>query len=202
MNKIKDIIYNKSDILIAILILAIAALIIFWRLSIILEYPKEIIGTDSESEVFTEPTETGDEGASDDAQDSGESTDQQAGESTDSQEGTDSQAESTDQQAGESTEQQSEEGTDAQTEDAVDESKAQWDGDKLAADLDVLITGTTATATVQCLIDAGVFENYAEYQKLCEEMGYDHNKMRAGDFLFDKGSTKKDIIKIINYSKM
>ena len=45
MNKIKDIIYNKSDIIIAILILAIAALIIFWRLGIILEYPKQLIGT-------------------------------------------------------------------------------------------------------------------------------------------------------------
>ena len=57
MNKIKDIIYNKSDILIALLILAIAALIIFWRLSIILEYPKEILGTDEASEILTEPDE-------------------------------------------------------------------------------------------------------------------------------------------------
>ena len=39
MNKIKDIIYDKSDILIAILILALAAILILWRLGIILEYP-------------------------------------------------------------------------------------------------------------------------------------------------------------------
>ena len=57
MNKIKDLIYDKSDILIAILILAIAALIILWRLGIILEYPKQLIGTDEATSVLTEPDE-------------------------------------------------------------------------------------------------------------------------------------------------
>ena len=78
MNKIKDILYNKSDILIAILILAIAALIIFWRLGVILEYPKEVIGTNDTDNVLTDPTE-------EDSTDQGEAGDQEQGESTDTE---------------------------------------------------------------------------------------------------------------------
>ena len=39
------------------MILAIAALIILWRLGIILEYPKQLIGTDEATSVLTEPDE-------------------------------------------------------------------------------------------------------------------------------------------------
>ena len=46
MKKFKDFIYDKNDIIIAVLILAVAALIIFWRLSVILEYPKQLLGND------------------------------------------------------------------------------------------------------------------------------------------------------------
>ena len=46
MNKIKDFIYDKNDIVIALLILVVAALIIFWRLDIILEYPKTLLSDD------------------------------------------------------------------------------------------------------------------------------------------------------------
>ncbi len=43
MNKLKDFLYDKSDILIALLILLVAASLIVWRLGAIVEYPKEII---------------------------------------------------------------------------------------------------------------------------------------------------------------
>ena len=46
MKKFKDFIYDKNDIIIAVLILAVAALIIFWRLNVILEYPKQLLGND------------------------------------------------------------------------------------------------------------------------------------------------------------
>lgn len=194
MNKIKDFIYNSSDILIAILILAIAALIILWRLGIILEYPKEIIGTPDAENVLTEPVDETDEAATSDA-DAAQSEAAEGGDAAQTETNTDAAqtGENTD-----ATQAESEEGSaDAE---ATDTSKAVWDGDALAQNLDVYITGTTATATVQCLVDAGVFKDYAEYQALCKEMGYDHEKMRAGDFSFDKGSTKKDIIKQVNYS--
>lgn len=43
MNKFKDILYNKNDILIAIGILIVAAAIIFWRIDVIMDYPKTLI---------------------------------------------------------------------------------------------------------------------------------------------------------------
>ena len=56
MNKFKDFIYDKSDILIALGILLIAALIIGWRLAAIVEYPKEIIDNNNNATEYTEET--------------------------------------------------------------------------------------------------------------------------------------------------
>ena len=171
MNKIKDIIYNKSDIIIAILILAIAALIIFWRLGIILEYPKQLIGTDDASTVLTEPDTTA-------------QTENNAGSTDTAPEGNASGTEG-----------------ETKTEETTEVTKtAKWDGDALAADLEVTLVGTTATEAVQCLVDAGVFKDYAEYDSICEEMGYDDEKMRSGVFSFPKGTTREDIIKEVNWS--
>lgn len=39
MNKIKDFIYDKNDIFLALLILACAGLLIFWRINSIINYP-------------------------------------------------------------------------------------------------------------------------------------------------------------------
>ncbi|MEG0292101.1 MAG: hypothetical protein RR495_04505 [Anaerovoracaceae bacterium] len=43
MNRIKDFFYNKNDIVVAILILAIALAIIYFRVAAIMEYPKTLI---------------------------------------------------------------------------------------------------------------------------------------------------------------
>ena len=202
MNKIKDIIYDKSDILIAILILALAAILILWRLGIILEYPREIIGTDDPSNVLTEPEEQGESG---ETSESGDATEEQ-GESGESESQSGESGE-----AGETGDQTEEQGEDGETGDQTEEgesgeseekatTQAQWDGNKLSKDLEVTITGTTASAAVQCLIDAGVYEDYAEYQKICKENGWDHEKMRAGVFTFEKGTSKKEITREVNWS--
>lgn len=57
MKKIKDFLYDKSDILIALAILLIAALIIAWRLSVIVEYPKEIIDDNNNATEYNENSE-------------------------------------------------------------------------------------------------------------------------------------------------
>ncbi len=211
MNKIKDIIYNKSDIIIALLILAIAALIIFWRLGIILEYPKAIVGTgDNTENVLTEPTE--DDGEAAETGDDGDSTEQTTDDSTDS--------EATQQEQGEAAQQGDTDNGNADNGDAADNegdkaddsegddegdsnagSGQLWDDDKLSKDYEVTITGSTASAAVQSLVDAGIFKDYSEYQKICDDNGFDDEKMRAGVFTFKKGSTKLDIIKIVNWSK-
>ena len=43
MKNFKDFIYDKSDIIVALAILLVAALIIAWRLGAIVEYPKDVI---------------------------------------------------------------------------------------------------------------------------------------------------------------
>ena len=43
MNKLKDIFYDKNDILVALIILAIAAVIIFWRVDVIMAYPETLV---------------------------------------------------------------------------------------------------------------------------------------------------------------
>ena len=48
MKKFKDFLYDKNDIIIALLILVIASLLIIWRMEAIMEYPKTLI-SDTES---------------------------------------------------------------------------------------------------------------------------------------------------------
>ena len=194
MNKIKDLIYNSSDIIIAILILVLAAVIILWRLGIILEYPKEIIGTGNTENVLTEPEDTSAE--TDAAAQTDATAETDAAAQTETADGTQAEAA----EGGTQDQAAADTSSEGSADTAVDTSKAVWEGDALAQTLDVYITGNTATATVQCLVDAGVFKDYAEYKSICKEMGYDDEKMRAGDFSFEKGATKKDIIKQVNYS--
>ena len=51
MNKIKDLIYNMNDILVAMLILAVAASIIYWRVETIMDYPAYAAAQDRKSVV-------------------------------------------------------------------------------------------------------------------------------------------------------
>ena len=205
MNKIKDIIYDKSDILIAILILALAAIIILWRLGIILEYPKQIVGTDDTTNVLTDPendsesgdaTET-DSGDSGDATETGDGED--SGDAAESGDGEDS-GDATETGDGENSGDATETGDGEDSSESSVTTKAEWDGNKLAKDLEVTITGTTASAAVQCMVDAGIYADYADYQKVCQENGWDHEKMRAGVFTFKKGTSKKDITREVNWS--
>ena len=48
MKKLKDILYDYNDILIALAIMVIAALLIMWRISAIVEYPREFISDNTE----------------------------------------------------------------------------------------------------------------------------------------------------------
>ena len=43
MERFKDFLYNKNDILVALLILAIAAAVIVFRVNAIMEYPKTLV---------------------------------------------------------------------------------------------------------------------------------------------------------------
>lgn len=175
MKKLKDFIYDKNDIVIAILILAVAALIISWRLGIILEYPKQLLGTDDP--VFDTPIGGDDEDPDLPVDDEGE--DSQSGEANQPQGGD---GETDEPQGGE-----------------TEEDIPLWDGGVLTEDVEVEVEGASASAAVKCLVNAGLFEDYAEYQKICEAEGMNHEKVSAGTFTFKKGTTKVQIAKKINW---
>ncbi len=160
MKKIKDFIYDKNDIIIAAAILVAAALIITWRLNVILDYPKQII-SDGNTTDITEPI---DDTGSDDTGDTGDATD------------------------------------DTNSKDAAATETELWLGGAITRDVEVVVTGSTASAAIQCLVDAGLFSDYADYQAVCYEQGLDHEKVSAGTFTFAKGSTKADIARQVNWS--
>lgn len=173
MDKLKDFIYDKNDVIIAALILIVAALIITWRMNVILQYPKELINSDDIQ--LEEPA---------DNQNS------QLGEGDADKSDGDANADGDAQTSGDGTQ------SDAQT-----QQPAQlWLDGKLTQDVEVTVDGLTASAAVQCLIDKELFADYAEYQSLCETLGLNHEKVSAGTFTFEKGSTKNQVVKKINWS--
>lgn len=171
MKKFKDFVYDKNDIIIALFILVLAALVIVWRMNAIMDYPKTLFqDTDTNTS----------------AQGSGNQPQSAAGA------GQDAEADSNNSQGADEPAQN--EGTSADTQTA-----SLWDGDVLAKDVEVNVEGTIASAAVSCLIEAGLFDDYEEYQKVCDAAGLDDEKVSAGLFVFKKGYTKKDVAAEINW---
>lgn len=176
MDKLKDFIYDKNDVIVAALILIVAALIITWRMHVILEYPKTLI-SDSDTQVE-------------------ESVDNDAAKA-DAQSGADADADgdnSGDVAADNTQDSASNAPSDTQT------AMQLWTDGKLTQDVEVTVDGATASAAVQCLVDKELFADYAEYRSLCETLGLNHEKVSGGTFTFEKGSTKEQIAKKINWS--
>lgn len=184
MKKLKDILYDYNDILIAFAILAIAAALIVWRISAIAEYPKEFI--DSSDTQTSEPA--GDEGENGSASDepAGEGNDQEPTGTDDDDQGNSNESEGNDQGDGDNS--------------SVGNSGSLWSNGVLTRDVEVSVSGDSASAAIQKLIDAGLFDDYSEYQTACDNLGIDHQKVSAGTFVFEKGSTKSDIAHIVNWS--
>ncbi len=186
MNKIKDFIYDKSDIVIALLILVVAAGVITWRMGIVLEYPKVLSGNSDSDVIAVEDNDTKAPDAStvgNESQDSKDNKDSQG--TADSKDNKDTKE------------------PDKQTETpdagATDSQLPMWKDGVLTRDVEVDVEGNTASAAIQCLVEAGLFDDYAEYQKLCQKAGLDHEKVKAGAFTFEKGSTKAKIARAMNW---
>lgn len=177
MKKLKDILYDYNDILIALAIMVIAALLIMWRISAIVEYPREFISDNTE---VSEPA--GENGESGESGENGESGNP-AGEEGEGDEPADDPA-------------------DEPADEPAEESSSLWEGGVLTCDVQVSVSGgSSATDAIQRLIDAGLFKDYAEYQAICDELGLNHQMVGAGIFVFDKGSTKTDVARVINWSR-
>lgn len=173
MKKLKDLLYDKNDIVIAVLILAIAAAIIVWRLDVILQYPKQLVGNDD-----TNITEESDKPADSDDNDTADKPKDEDGKKP---------AASDDSQKEEASNQD-------------DTSAVIWADGKLSKDVTVDVSGTTSSAAIGCLVNAGLFNDYNEYKALCDSAGLDHEKVSAGTFTFKAGTTKAQIARKMNWS--
>ena len=180
MKKLKDILYDYNDILIALAIMVIAALLIMWRISAIVDYPREFISDNTE---VSEPAGESGDPADDPSGDPSEP----AGEEGEGDEPADEPAN---------------EPADEPADEPAEESSSLWEGGMLTRDVQVSVSGgSSATDAIQRLIDAGLFKDYAEYQAICDELGLNHQMVGAGIFVFDKGSTKTDVARVINWSR-
>lgn len=171
MKKLKDFIYDQNDIIIALLVLVGAALIIIWRMNAIMEYPQQLFTAANNS--TSQQGETGDT----------KQPDQNI--TADSQDGKDNNSQGK-----------------GQTDDGAgtnNQTVPLWSNGVLSKDVEVNVQGTNASDAVNCLVTAGLFEDYAEYEKTCKSAGLDHEKVSAGLFTFKKGYTKEDVAGEINW---
>ena len=171
MEKIKDFIYDKNDILVALLVLVFAALLIWWRMDVIMAYPETVF---SDGGAVENPVQDDDPSG-----DEGDVSGNEGGEG----EG--------DRQNGE--------GNEGGEEPAVP-SDSLWKGGVLTRDVEVDVYGNSAMAAVQCLVDAGLFEDYNEYKNICDTAGMNHEKVSAGSLVFTAGTTKEEVARKINWS--
>ena len=72
-----------------------------------------------------------------------------------------------------------------------------WTNGVLSHEVTVTVQGGSATAAVQSLIDAGLFESYDQYAGVCKAAGYTPENIKATTFTFQAGSTQTDIAKTV-----
>ena len=149
LKKFQDFFYDKNDILIALLILCFAALIIMWRIDVIMDYPQTLAKE-------TDTLHTTEQSAVDTPQDT-DKEDAPADEDT--------------------------------------ESDQVWMAGELTQDVSISIAGGSASAAVDGLVTAGLFESYDEFASVCKAAGRNPEGIIAGTFTFEKGSTQTDIAK-------
>lgn len=70
-----------------------------------------------------------------------------------------------------------------------------WMGGQLTRDITVTVSGGSATAAAECLVNAGLFENYDQFADACDTAECNPEDVKANTFTFDKGSTQTDIAK-------
>ena len=161
MKKFKDFLYDKNDILIAVLILVVAASIIAWRMDVILQYPKQLIHNDKQIETPTvDPSKTDDTSKGDNKDNANKDGDAATGNGSDANTGNNG-------------------GDDANNGTDTQGTAELWAAGALTRNVEVDVTGNTATAAIQCLVDAGLFKDYTEYKQICTQSGLDDEKSRA-----------------------
>lgn len=175
MKRIRDFLYNWNDIFLAFLIIVLAGALIFWRVSIIMDYPEVLAQQAMEAEQNQEgqtPDTSGSGTVTPGGTDSGTS----GGESGSGSEGG----------SGE---------TDEHVPGSGPRDDTIWKDGVLRVNMTVTIAEGSATSAVQNLVDVGLFYSYEDFEAVCEAAGVDPTDIKATTFTFAAGSTQEDIAK-------
>lgn len=70
-----------------------------------------------------------------------------------------------------------------------------WMAGELTHDITISIAGGSATAAVDGLVSAGLFDSYDDFAAVCKAAGRSPEDIKANTFTFEKGSTQTDIAK-------
>lgn len=167
MKKCKDLFYNTNDILLALLIICIAGGLIIWRVNVIMDYPETLAKA-----THTEVT------ATDTAVPEPENAGQTTGGTT----------------------AQGEEAASGSTQNNADSTEpasgviSLWSSEgTLNKDVTVTVPGGSAIDAAEALIDAGLFNSYADFTAVCGSIGRDPTMIKATTFTFVAGATQEDI---------
>jgi len=180
MKRIKDFLYNWNDIIIVLCIVILAALVIYWRVNVIMNYPLTLA---------TETTRTSQ--ADGDADKDGAGKDS----STSIVPGNSSSGGESSPPSDGSSPVGSDNGS------ATGKSPADgavWKDGVLRSNMEVTVESSgTASGAVQSLVEAGLFESFDEFASIASERGYDPSYIVAGIYTFSAGSSQDDIVDVV-----
>lgn len=178
MEKLKDILYDKNDLLVALIILLVAGIIITTRINVIMNYPQTLTaekhGNILESDLMNK----------DDEQTSSNENDENSGGII---QGAPNTNPADSDKAGEG---------DSGKKDDSDKPNSSA-GSNAPAPYSVYIPyGSTPTSIAQTLVDCGLIENKSDFISAVTAAGAD-SKLKAGTFTIPADSTPEQIVQII-----
>ena len=209
-NSSKDFIYNYSDILIAVLILAAAALIIAWRVQVIMAYPSTL--TKSEKAKVTEQVKKAQTAKSEEKKEQAEasgktSSSDSSSDSSSSSKSSDSSSKSSSSSSKSSdsskssSSKSSKSSSSKSSKSSKSSSSSLFKKEKLTKSVTINIPSGSLDSAIQSLVDAGLFDDANEYNTLCAAAGVDPSSIKSGEFKLEKGMSKSDIaIRVTTYN--
>lgn len=176
MNKIKDFIYDKNDLLIALLIVAVAAYVILAKIDVIMAYPQTLIG---QGETGGGNTTTTPPVTSVNPPKAGEGD----GSKTQGDPGGPEQTGQAEEPAGPGNE--------------IPPAGSQTTGEPAISQVSIYIEyGATGSEIAQLLIDSGLIDSKQVFYDAVTATGAD-TRLQAGNFKIPSNATPAEIIKII-----
>lgn len=190
MKKFKDFLYNWNDIIVILCILIAAVAIIYWRMNIIMEYPKVMamevqnaIQAQNEAENALTPQTPASSSTESSSTSTTETSNATAGSSSGATAGS---SESSSGTSTSSTSETPEPGSGPKN-------GRLWSGGMLREEVTVTTQSGSAADAAEALVQAGLFTSYEDFAAVCELNGYDPTDIKANTFTFAPGTTQSQI---------